>query len=157
MVKLNELDLNILNEVIENHSMKYKEIARKLSVPETTVYDRLKKLKSNNVIQGTNPKLDLSKLNYLITSFILIEIKSGQQLIPLATQLTKHKNITHVYETSGTLNDILLIGKFKSIKEIGSLITKLHEDERVEKAISLIAYTTLKEEPNPFPLEKGET
>ncbi|MBN2127167.1 MAG: Lrp/AsnC family transcriptional regulator [Candidatus Diapherotrites archaeon] len=156
MVKFDELDLKILNQILEDHSMKYKELAKELNVPETTVYERLRKFKSNNIIQGTTPKLNLQELGYGVTAFILIEIKSGQQLIPLAQELTKHKNITNVYETSGTLNDILVMGKFKEVKQIGELINKLHEDERVDKAFSLIAYTTLKEELNPFPLEKSD-
>ena len=50
-MKLDELDLTILNKLQENGRMSFRELGRKIKVPHTTVFTRVERLKKRDIIK----------------------------------------------------------------------------------------------------------
>ena len=50
MKKLDKINRQILNELQENSSITNSELALKLEIPATTIFDRVKKLEQNGII-----------------------------------------------------------------------------------------------------------
>jgi DNA-binding Lrp family transcriptional regulator len=129
----------------------YKAIANELSIPVTTVYNRVKKMEENGVIIGYKPVLDPVKLGLPTTSFLLITMRfkdtnnSPLNINTIANQIAEYSHVQEVHIVAGDW-DILVKMKTYNVQEIGDFINnKLRYIEGVEKCLSSISFSTQKE------------
>jgi Lrp/AsnC family leucine-responsive transcriptional regulator len=94
-------DLKILKLLQENARIPNSEIARKLKLAPSVVFERLKKLEQKGVIKAYEARLDPRLLNKTMLAFI--SVRSDEQVggIETARQLAKIPEVQEVHHISG--------------------------------------------------------
>ncbi len=69
---MDEVDFSILQELRKNSRIKLKDLAKKLQVPLSTVYSRIKKMEGEGVIRDYTIKTDWKKLGYMIKAYVVV-------------------------------------------------------------------------------------
>jgi len=146
-------ETDILNYIIKNGTVKYTELAKRFKKTSPAVYAAVKRLKRKKILTGVYPQIDLSKFGYDFTAFILVKV-DPKNIQALVKKYAGEKNIVSVYEVSGEF-DLMLLGKFKSTKQLYAIVEELSKNDKVAGVDTHIAFTTFKEGLNPWPLEEG--
>ena len=144
--KLDTLDKNILKRLQHDATVSYKDMASEIGAPESTIYDRTKRLKEQKVIKGVVPLLDSEKLGILTTAFIRVSIEKISEIRKIAEQIAKFDEVLEVHEISGEW-DILIKVKVKNNKELRDLeVEKIGSIKGIHGLYSLICIGTIKED-----------
>lgn len=92
---LDQLDIQILSTLMEDASIAYTEIAKKLEVSGGTIHVRMKKMEEMGVIKGSNLQINPQLVGFDVTAFLGIYLEKGSQYKHAVEQL---KNIPEVVE-----------------------------------------------------------
>ena len=68
--RLDEVDHQILDMLIDNTRVPFTDIAKKLLISAGTVHVRVKKMEDAGIILGSSLTIDYGKLDYHFTAFI---------------------------------------------------------------------------------------
>ncbi len=137
---IDEIDLKILSLLKENSRIKISEIAKRLGIPVSTVYTRIKKLEQQGIIRKYTIDLDYKKLGFKVTAIILIKYDSSSKVSQreLLKEIMKFNNVEKGYIITGEW-DLLIIAKFKDIEELSRFILeKLRNIEGVKETYTSI-------------------
>jgi len=115
---MDAIDIKILDFLQTDATLTAKELASKLSLSPTPVYDRIRKLEKKGIIKQYVAILDAELLNKSLIVFLNLTIKEHQMEArnKLLKKLTDLKDVTELYHTSGTY-DFLAKVRFSNIKE----------------------------------------
>jgi len=141
---IDNLDKKILNEILNDSRLSYRQIAKKLKISTGTVLNRIKQLQNNNIIKYYTTILDHEKLGYDLSVIIEIKVSKGK-LIDIEKIISKHPNVCAVYDTTG-LNDAFIIAKFKTKNQLNAFVKGLLEMEFVERTNTHLILNTIKED-----------
>lgn len=151
MAEIDDFDKKLLNLLIEDGEIRYKEIAKELNSTIGTVHNRIKALKDSGVLGKFIPVIDHKKLGYDIVVLINITIKGGH-LEEIEKKYSKQKNVCCVYDVTGG-SDSVIIAKFRKTSELNSFVKKLMAESFVERTSTNLILNVVKEAVNPFPIE----
>ena len=79
MIKLDEIDRQILDMLISNTRIAFTDIAKKLLISAGTVHVRVKKMEDAGIIKGSSLTLDYKKLGYSFIAYIGIFLEKTHQ------------------------------------------------------------------------------
>lgn len=109
--KLDKVDLQILRILQENSRLTTKELAAKVSLSSTPVFERLKRLETNGYIKKYIAILDADKLNQGFMVFC--KVKLQQVNYDIATEFARIiadiPEVTECYNISGSFDYLLKI------------------------------------------------
>ncbi len=148
-MKLSEADLALLRILQEDCRQPIKHIAKRLGMPITTVYDKIKRMRRDGVITGYIATLDHDKLGLPTTAIILVAVEylSGVEFSQeaIAERIAAFPEVTEVYIIAGDW-DLLLKVKTKSIEDVGTfVIGKLRNVEGVRRTKTIAVFKCMKE------------
>ncbi|MGC8975333.1 MAG: Lrp/AsnC family transcriptional regulator, partial [Thermoprotei archaeon] len=69
-VEIDKLDVKILAKLLEDSRIPFRQLARDLGVSESTIYLRVKRLRSSKVLKGYTADVDLNKLGFLQQAYV---------------------------------------------------------------------------------------
>lgn len=118
------------------------EIAKRLSLSETTVRNRIRKLADSGVIKRFTVNLDLAKLGKRITAFIMINTTKGQ--LAVSQELNSIAEAIEVYSVTGEF-DFAVKVVCESPSELERIIEKIRARASVERTTTFIVLSTVKE------------
>ena len=75
IIKLDEIDRQILDLLIDNTRIAFTDIAKKLLISAGTVHVRVKKMEDAGIIRGSSLSLDYKKLGYTFIAYIGIYLE----------------------------------------------------------------------------------
>lgn len=75
---LDNIDLIILREVQKNAKVTIKELSEKTGLSSTPIFERQKKLESENIITGYHAQLNSEKLGYHLIVMCYVSLRSHQ-------------------------------------------------------------------------------
>ena len=78
-IKLDEIDHQILDLLIDNTRTAFTDIAKKLLISAGTVHVRVKKMEDAGIIKGSSLTLDYKKLGYTFIAYIGIFLRKTHQ------------------------------------------------------------------------------
>jgi Lrp/AsnC family leucine-responsive transcriptional regulator len=111
MINLDETDLNILRTLQENSNLTTKELAERVHLSSTPVFERLKRLQSDGYIKRYIAILDAEKLHFGFMVFCQVKLKQVNKQI--AGDFTEAVNampeVVECYNTSGEFDYLLKI------------------------------------------------
>lgn len=109
--KLDKVDLQILRILQENSRLTTKELAAKVSLSSTPVFERLKKLETNGYIKKYIAILDADKLNQGFMVFCKVKLQRVNYDIAteFARIITDIPEVTECYNISGSFDYLLKI------------------------------------------------
>jgi len=144
-IRLDELDIKILDFLHRDARMSLRKISERLGVSVATVHYRLEKLRKSGLIKGFSVLIDEKKLGFPITAAILARGRTGKDALKsLEESISTHPHVYAVYDITGDW-DVLILGKFRNIKELDNFVKSLLADPRIERTSTSIVLNVVKE------------
>ncbi|MEM0233051.1 MAG: Lrp/AsnC family transcriptional regulator [Candidatus Nezhaarchaeales archaeon] len=144
-VKVDDMDLKILESLRRNGRVSYREVAEKLGVGVATVYKRVKRLEKLGIIRGYTAIIDESKLGKNIVGYIGLEVRPVDTNKVLE-ELLKMDEVVEIATVTGTF-DVLIKVKVKSLDELWNFIyVKTPKIKEILKTTTMIAINVVKDE-----------
>ncbi len=140
---MDDLDKAIINQLIKGEYRSFRDIARRLGIPPSTLHDRIKKLRKSGVIKQYTVILDEKKLGYDIKALILINV-NGKHILEVENEIAKNPNVQIVLDITGEF-DIAVIAVFKSIDELDNFVKGLLKNPYIKQTRTSIAFRTIKQ------------
>ena len=144
METLDRIDLEILRTLQENARLTTKELASRVSLSSTPVFERLKRLERGGHIKKYMAVLDAEKLNQGFVVFCNVKLRRMNKEIALdfVERIKEIPEVTECYNTSGNFDYLLkvhapnmkyyqefLIHKLGTIESLGSIESTFVMDE----------------------------
>ena len=104
MIKLDEIDRQILDMLISNTRIAFTDIAKKLLISAGTVHVRVKKMEDAGIIKGSSLTLDYKKLGYSFIAYIGIFLEKTHQTKYVLEKLELVPFVTVAHITTGKFN-----------------------------------------------------
>lgn len=148
-MKLDAVDIKILEKLQTNAMITAKELASELSLTTTPIYERIKKLQSSGIIKQYVALLDADLLGKNITVFINITIKDhhANKREEFVNKMKSLEAVVEFYHTSGSF-DFLAKVRFSNIQEFRNFlvneVSSIYNISDIESQIVLeeIKYST---------------
>ncbi len=111
MEKLDKVDLQILRTLQSNARLTTKELATRVSLSSTPVFERLKRLEANGYIKKYIAVLDAEKLNQGFIVFCNVKMsKLSKEIAQEFSEIIKNiPEVTECYNISGSFDFLLKI------------------------------------------------
>jgi Lrp/AsnC family transcriptional regulator, regulator for asnA, asnC and gidA len=143
-MQIDELDKKIINTLIENSRLSYRQIAQKLKKSAATVMHRIDRLEKEHIIKKYTTEIDYDKLGYDIPVIIELRILKGK-LFEMEKKIAKHPNVSLVYDTTGEL-DATMIARFKTRRAMDNFIKEIQTYDFIQRTNTKLILNTIKEE-----------
>lgn len=130
---MDKLDFEIIEKLLENSRLSFREIAKDLGVSTDTVMRRFNSLKKTETIKPTI-RINLSKLGYQAMTWYLISLKSQTDVSSTIDQIAKIPDVIFVIKIVGAY-DLLAIAfekDFNQMHEVGEDLSKIDGVTKIE-------------------------
>lgn len=148
---LTKKDVIILKALQDDAKQSSRDLSKKLGLPATTIYERIKKMEANGVIKGYHVAIDYTKAGLPSTALVLVrrasKMLSGKKLShnKLADALAKLPEVQEVHAVSGEF-DLVIKLRGKDERAIGSfVIDTIWNLPEVERTTSLVSFYSSKD------------
>jgi len=137
--RLDDIDHQILEMLIENSRIPFTDIAKKLDVSPGTVHIRVKKLEEFEIITGSSLAIDYEKLGYTSVAYVGVFLCKTSQSRFVLERLREIPFVTEAHITTGKFNIFCKVRakNMPHLKEIVFAINMLDGISRTETIISL--------------------
>jgi Lrp/AsnC family leucine-responsive transcriptional regulator len=98
---VDEIDLSILALLQEDARMSNAEIARRVGLAASAIFQRIRKLEESGHICGYTARLDPKKLGYGLTAFVRIQTGTGAQAPQVTRDLAAIPEVTEIHRVVG--------------------------------------------------------
>jgi len=149
--KLDEKDHAILLLIQENSKLTANQIAKKINIPLTTVFAKIKRLEDQGIIKQYRAILDPQKLNLGTTAFILASVSYSKNDEPQITQrdvaeeIAQLREVQEVHIITGDW-DLLVKLRAENVEAIGKFVVdKLRRIKGLDKTLTCMVFETIKE------------
>lgn len=124
MPKFDKIDVQILQLIQQDSRMTIKEIAGKLNLSTTPIFERLKRLEKNGVIRKYVALLDPKKLGKKLNAFIHISIidHSKMGIDAFVNQVANYPEVMECHHVTGD-SDFLLKISVEDIEKYNQFVT----------------------------------
>ncbi|PTL98875.1 MAG: transcriptional regulator [Bacteroidetes bacterium] len=138
-IKLDEIDHQILDMLIDNTRIPFTDIAKKLLISAGTVHVRVKKMEDSGIIKGSSLTLDYQKLGFSFIAYVGIFLQNTSQTQFVLERINDIPNVTVAHITTGKFNIFCKIRAKDTThaKEIIFLLDDIDGVYRTETMISL--------------------
>ena len=136
---IDKLDLDILKILSKDSKTTFQEIAKKLTVSNTTIHVRVRRMQKFGIIKNFTISIDYYKLGFNYACYIGVYLDKASQYENVLSQLIKIDNITGLDFTTGKFS---LFCKIRAIdsndaRNVISRIHKINGVNRTETFLSL--------------------
>lgn len=143
---MDSTDIKILKLLQRNAQYTHKEIADKIGLTITPVYERIKRLEKDGTIQRYVAMLDQEQLNLSLVSFTNVSLKehSKKYIKKFEEEITKIDSVVECYHIAGQYDYMLKI-VIKDMKAYQSVvINQLASMENIANVTSSFVMTEVK-------------
>ena len=146
--KLDKTDLQILRTLQENARVTTKELAARVSLSSTPVFERLKRLESNGYIKKYVAVLDAEKLNQGFVVFCKVKMQRMNYDIAVAFAriVGEIPEVTECYNISGSFDYLLKVHAPDMKYYQGFVLNVLGRIENLGSVESVFVMDTVKQE-----------
>jgi Lrp/AsnC family transcriptional regulator for asnA, asnC and gidA len=137
--KLDEVDHQILDILIDNTRVPFTDISKRLFISAGTVHVRVKKMEEAGIIKGSSLNLDYVKLGYSFIAYIGIFLENTKKMVQVIEDIRKIAFVTVAHITTGKFNIFCKVraSNTKHAKDIIFMIDDIDGVSRTETMISL--------------------
>mgnify|MGYP000737014293 CR=1 FL=1 len=137
-IKLDEIDHQILDLLIDNTRTAFTDIAKKLIISAGTVHVRVKKMEEAGIIKGSSLTLDYKKLGYTFIAYIGIFLEKTHQTKYVLKQLEEVPFVTVAHITTGKFNIFCKV-RAKSTDHAKQIIFSIDDIDGVSRTETMIS------------------
>lgn len=137
-VKLDELDLRLVDELHANCKQTWRVLAKKLGVSPVTIMNRVKSLEEKGIITGYSALIDHVKLGYDFSAFQTLQIESSE-FYDILEDLQKMPEVEAVYAVSGDFDAIVF---FRALNrhEFARVVQQIYRRKGIKQSKTFFAY-----------------
>ncbi|WP_055437288.1 winged helix-turn-helix transcriptional regulator [Lacinutrix algicola] len=136
--KLDEIDHQILDMLIDNTRVPFTDIAKKLLISAGTVHVRVKKMEDAGIIKGSSLTLDYKKLGYSFIAYVGVFLKNTSQTTFVLERINDIPFVTVAHVTTGKFNVFCKI-RAKNTEHAKDVIFMLDAIEGVYRTETMIS------------------
>ncbi|MBP0902490.1 Lrp/AsnC family transcriptional regulator [Mariniflexile gromovii] len=137
-IKLDEIDHQILDMLIDNTRIPFTDIAKKLLISAGTVHVRVKKMEEQGIIKGSSLMLDYKKLGYSFIAYVGVYLNNTSQTKFVLERINEIAFVTVAHITTGKFNIFCKI-RARSTEHAKEIIFKLDDIEGVYRTETMIS------------------
>ena len=137
-IKLDEIDRQILDLLIDNTRIAFTDIAKKLLISAGTVHVRVKKMEDAGIIRGSSLSLDYKKLGYTFIAYIGVFLEKTHQTKFVLQHLESIPFVTVAHITTGKFNIFCKV-RARSTDHAKEIIFKIDDIEGVNRTETMIS------------------
>jgi DNA-binding Lrp family transcriptional regulator len=140
--ELDKTDKDILKIMLNRKTNSLTEIGSIIGLTKSAVEKRVKKMRTEKLIEGFIPQLNRGKLPQHITAFSLIRAKYGPKYADtVGIELSKIPGVCGVYFILGD-NDFIVILKAKDIDGLNEIVNQFSSIDNIERSNTFISMST---------------
>ncbi len=147
MVRIDDLDLQILSELSEDAAISVPKLSKKINVNPSVVYSRIKRLVRRKLIERFTIVVNDQELGYQVKSLTGINMDSKQR-DNVIDELFKIDGVREIAEVTGRF-DILVTMYAKSLDEMHNLVSG--KIGLIQGVISSESFIEMKTRTKPMP------
>ncbi|RSK38590.1 MULTISPECIES: Lrp/AsnC family transcriptional regulator [Mangrovimonas] len=136
--KLDEIDHQILDMLIDNTRVPFTDIAKKLVISAGTVHVRVKKMEEAGIIKGSSLTLDYKKLGYSFIAYVGVFLKNTSQTKFVLERINEIPFVTVAHITTGKFNVFCKI-RARNTEHAKDVIFMLDDIEGVYRTETMIS------------------
>lgn len=136
--KLDEVDHQILDMLIENTRTPFTDIAKKLLISAGTVHVRVKKMEEAGIIEGSSLTLDYKKLGYSFIAYVGIYLQNTSQTKFVLQRINEIPFVTVAHITTGKFNIFCKV-RAKDTNNAKDIIFQLDDIDGVYRTETMIS------------------
>jgi Lrp/AsnC family transcriptional regulator for asnA, asnC and gidA len=136
--KLDDIDHQILDMLIENTRVPFTDIAKSLSISAGTIHVRVKKMEDAGIIKGSSLNLDYKKLGYSFIAYVGIFLQNTSQTKFVLERINDIPFVTVAHITTGKFNIFCKI-RAKNTEHAKDIIFMLDDIEGVYRTETMIS------------------
>ncbi len=136
--KIDEIDHQILDMLIENTRIPFTDIAKQLVISAGTVHVRVKKMEDAGIIQGSSLTLDYKKLGYSFIAYVGLFLNNTSQTQFVLERINNIPYVTVAHITTGKFNIFCKI-RAKNTTHAKEVIFMLDDIEGVYRTETMIS------------------
>jgi Lrp/AsnC family transcriptional regulator, regulator for asnA, asnC and gidA len=144
MEKIDSVDKKIMNELITNSKLSYREVAKRVKVSTATAMNRIKRLEKEGIIEKYVTKINYDKLKYDFEIIVEMRIAKGK-LFEIENKIAKNKNVYKVMDITGDF-DAMIFAKFLSRRAMDGFLKKIQTYNFVERTRTRIVLNNVSDE-----------
>ena len=137
-IKLDEIDHQILDLLIDNTRTAFTDIAKKLLISAGTVHVRVKKMEDAGIIKGSSLTLDYKKLGYTFIAYIGIFLEKTSLTKLVLEKLETVPFVTVAHITTGKFNIFCKV-RAKSTDHAKEIIFNIDDIQGVSRTETMIS------------------
>ncbi len=144
MSKLDDKDLKILELLRANARMTTNEMSKKLEMPQTTIHNRIKRMKQSGIIKRFTIDLDRKKIGKNLQAYILCTVSyrtsRGQKIsqYEVAQMIEALPEVEDVSIVTGEI-DLIVKVALGDVDELNNfVISKLRDIDGIEKTVTSV-------------------
>jgi Lrp/AsnC family transcriptional regulator for asnA, asnC and gidA len=137
-IKMDEIDHQILDMLIDNTRTPFTDIAKKLLISAGTVHVRVKKMEEAGIIKGSSLTLDYEKLGYSFIAYVGIFLQNTSQTKFVLERINEIPYVTVAHITTGKFNVFCKI-RAKNTTHAKEVIFMLDDIEGVYRTETMIS------------------
>ncbi|MBW2972249.1 Lrp/AsnC family transcriptional regulator [Candidatus Woesearchaeota archaeon] len=126
----NKKTVDLLMQLRKDGRQPLTEISRKISMPVSTIFDRVR-ASSGNMIQRFTCLLDFRKLGFNCRAHMVFRIRKDHRE-DMQALLLRHPNVNSVYKINNGY-DFLVETVFKELREVDEFLEKIDEKFKVQE------------------------
>ncbi|AXO79144.1 winged helix-turn-helix transcriptional regulator [Olleya aquimaris] len=136
--KLDEIDHQILDMLIENTRVPFTDIAKKLLISAGTVHVRVKKMEDAGIIKGSSLTLDYKKLGYSFIAYVGVFLQNTSKTSFVLERISEIPYVTVAHVTTGKFNIFCKI-RARNTEHAKDVIFMLDDIEGVYRTETMIS------------------
>ena len=136
--RLDEIDHQILDMLIDNTRIPFTDIAKKLLISAGTVHVRVKKMEDGGIIKGSSLTLDYEKLGYSFIAYVGVFLKNTSQTKFVLERIRDIPFVTVAHITTGKFNIFCKV-RAKDTAHAKDIIFSLDDIEGVYRTETMIS------------------
>ena len=136
--KLDDVDHQILDILIQNTRVPFTDIAKKLLISAGTVHVRVKKMDEAGIITGSSLTLDYTKLGYSFIAYVGVFLHNTSQTQFVLERIHEIPYVTVAHITTGKFNIFCKI-RARDTLHAKDVIFKLDDIEGVMRTETMIS------------------
>ena len=144
--EIDQIDLKILSILMQDATVPYTEIGKKVFVSGGTVHVRMRKLEQLGIVKGSQLIIDTAKMGWDISAFLGIYLDKSSMFDEVAQQMEKIPEVINIHYTTGIYSMFakilckdtnhlreVLHGKIQKVKGIQRTETFISLEERINR------------------------
>ncbi len=141
---LDSTDRAILQALLEDSRASQRELSRIVGVAQGTITNRLKKLESQNIIQGYSVVLDPESVGWSMTIMAGLRIAKGK-MINVQQKIAADPRVFSVYDVTGDW-DSMVLARVRDRADLDDLTKTVFTLEGVTRSFTHVVLNTVKED-----------